>query len=143
MLIKQLFTTSYQVRLDDHRPFGNFTATIAQAGVQKAVLGDTYLFLRQHIKDGRNRTEIIILLLVDQMHMYNLCHILYCINIDANILNNNYMEYFSLFHTQETSYSDKIKEAVLKPLIISSEAVSTHAGKAPVCASFPPLSPKS
>ena len=90
--IKQLFTASYQVRLYDHCPFRDFAAFIAHPSVQEAVFSDPDLVLRQRVKDGGNRTEIVIFLLVDQMYMYNLCHILYCIYSDANIPNNNYME---------------------------------------------------
>ena len=31
--IKQLFTTTYQVRLDDHRPPGDFTASVHHTGM--------------------------------------------------------------------------------------------------------------
>lgn len=92
MQIKQLLTTPYQVRLDDHRPLGYFTASVAHPSMQKAAFSNSYLCLCQHIEDGGKTTEIVILLLVKQMYMDNLRHILFGIIIFTNILNNNYME---------------------------------------------------
>lgn len=67
--IKQLFTASYQVGLDNHRPTGDFTASVRHSGVQQAVFSNAYLFLRQHVINGRNAPEIVVLLFVDQMYM--------------------------------------------------------------------------
>ncbi len=92
MQIKQLLTTPYQVRLDNHRPSGDFTTSVSQSGVQKAAFGNAYLCLAQHIEDGRNAPEIEVLLLIDQMYMDNLCHNSFGIFFLVNIPNNNYME---------------------------------------------------
>lgn len=80
------------MRLDNHRPFGNLAATIRQSGVQKAAFGNPDFCLRQHTKDGRKTAEIVVLLLIDQMYMDNLCHNSFGTFFLANIPNNNYIE---------------------------------------------------
>lgn len=92
MLLKQLLSNPYQVRLNDHSPFGDLTTSISHTGVQKAIFGNAYLFLRKHVKDGRNRAEIVVLLLVEQMYMNNLYHNAFSIFFLANILNSTYIE---------------------------------------------------
>lgn len=92
--IKQLFTTTYQVRLDDHRPPGDFTAPVRHSGVQEAVLRDPHFFLRERVEDSRNRPEIVVLLFKNQMNMDYLCHNLICTFYAANIPNNYYLEVF-------------------------------------------------
>ena len=79
MPIKQLFTASYQVRLDNHSPTGDFTASVRHSGVQEAAFGDAHLFLRQHVIYGRNAAEIVV---------FHVITVLFA----ANIPNNNYME---------------------------------------------------
>lgn len=85
-------STPYQMRLDDHRPFGYFAASVGHSGVQEAVLGDPDLFLTQHVEDGGNGAKIVVLFLEDQMHMDYFCHSVYSTFLDANILNNAYIE---------------------------------------------------
>lgn len=92
--IKQLFTTTYQVRLDDHRPPGDFTAPVRHSGVQEAVLRDPHFLLRERVEDSRNRPEIVVLLFKNQMNMDYLCHNLICTFYAANIPNNYYLEVF-------------------------------------------------
>ena len=80
------------MRLNDHSPFGDLTASIRHTGVQKAIFVNAYLLIRKHVKDGRNRAEIVVLLLVEQMYMDNLYHNVFGISFVANILNNAYIE---------------------------------------------------
>lgn len=90
--VPTLLSTPYQMRLYNHRPFGYFTATIGHSGVQKAVLGDPDFILRQHVKNGGDRTKIEVLFLVDQVYMDYFCHSVFRIFFVANILNSSYME---------------------------------------------------
>lgn len=80
------------MRLDNYRPFGDLAASIGHTGVQEAVFGNAYLFLRQHVKDGRNRAEIVVPLLVYQMYMDNLYHNVFGIYFITNIPNSTYIE---------------------------------------------------
>ena len=99
MPIKQLFTASYQVRLDNHSPTGDFTASVRHSGVQEAAFGDAHLFLRQHVIYGRNAAEIVVFLLVDKMHVDYFRHgyiALYSLQIyQIIIIWNNKGAYFS------------------------------------------------
>lgn len=80
------------MRLNDHSPFGDLTTPVGHTGVQKAIFGNAYLFLRKHIKDGRNRAEIVVLFLVEQMYMNNLYHNAFSIFFLTNIGNSTYIE---------------------------------------------------
>lgn len=92
LFIHSLLSAPYQMRLDDHRPFGHFATSVGHSGVQEAVLGDPDLFLAQHVEDGGNGAKIVVLFLEDQMHMDYFYHSVYSTFFDANILNNAYME---------------------------------------------------
>ena len=92
LFIHSLLSAPYQMRLDDHRPFGHFATSVGHSSVQKAVLGDPDLFLCQRVENGGNRAEIVILFLKDQMYMDYFCHSVFRIFFVANIPNNNYME---------------------------------------------------
>ena len=78
--------------MDNHRPPGDLTASVRHSGVQQAALGDAYLVFRQHVKDGRQASEIVVLLLVNQVYMDYFRHGIYRIGYAANIPNNQYME---------------------------------------------------
>ena len=77
LFIHSLLSAPYQMRLDDHRPFGHFATSV---------------FLAQHVEDGGNGAKIVVLFLEDQMHMDYFYHSVYSTFLDANILNNAYME---------------------------------------------------
>lgn len=87
-----LLPTSYQMRLYNHRPFGYFAATIGHSSVQKAILGDPDLILRQHVKNGGDRAKIEVLFLVDQVYMDYFYHSVFRIFFVANIPNSLYIE---------------------------------------------------
>ncbi len=80
------------MRLDNHRSLGDLAASIGHTGVQETVLSDANLLFCQHVKNGGNRSEIVVLLLVDQMYMDNLYHNAFRIFFSANIPNNAYIE---------------------------------------------------
>jgi len=84
-------------------------ATSRQPRVQQIILCYTHLFRGEYGEHGRQAAEIPIpplyaINLLQQVHMYNLCHIvsfIYSFNhcqitayINANIPNNTYIEYF-------------------------------------------------
>lgn len=61
----------------NHRPLRDFDAPVLQSGMQQAVLGYPHHLLREGVEDGGNRPEIVVLLLVKQMHVYYLDHIVF------------------------------------------------------------------
>ena len=124
--IKQLFTTTYQVRLDDHRPPGDFTAPVRHSGVQEAVLRDPHFLLRERVEDSRNRPEIVVLLFKNQMNMDYLCHNLICTFYAANIPNNTYLEEF-----QGIIFKNRHKKTATQPLTPSYKKSTYPATKRP------------